>query len=136
MRRFSPATAVEEEVQVLDEERVRDQVSVAEELVYAGHREPALVAAGAALEGAIRLAGAPVAGGGASAGALLEALLAYGAIGDAEHEQLFETLAARDRVMHGFAPDDCEIADENRLTGVLEIAIRLLEPARVSDNPN
>jgi hypothetical protein len=138
MRRFSLVTAQEPEfeVQVLDEDRVRDQLSVAEELVYVGHREPALVAAGAAVEGAIRLAAGTVAGPTASAGALLEALLAFDALDDCEHQQMFEVLAARDRVTRGFAPEDPKIADPKRLAGVLGIAIRLLEPSadRQSEN--
>jgi pimeloyl-ACP methyl ester carboxylesterase len=138
MRRFSLVTAEEPEfeVQVLDEDRVRDQLSVAEELVYVGHREPALVAAGAALEGAIRLAAGAVAGPTASAGALLEALLAFRALDDREHEQVFEVLAARDRVTRGFAPRDPRVSDPKRLTDVLGIAIRLLEPSpgRQSEN--
>jgi hypothetical protein len=79
MRRFSVATTLSDpgpQAAILDEERVRDQLSAAEELVYSGHREPALVAAGVAVEGAIRLAGGPMAGHRASAAALLEALLA------------------------------------------------------------
>src|SRR2546423_4882938 len=69
---------------ILSEESVRDQLSAAEELVYVGHKEPALVAARAALEGALRCRASGLAGPTASAGALLEALLAGGATGGAE----------------------------------------------------
>ena len=36
-------------LEVLSEDRVRDQLSAAEELVYVGHEEPAVLATGAAL---------------------------------------------------------------------------------------
>jgi hypothetical protein len=138
MRRFSLVTAEEPEfqVQVLDEDRIRDQLSVAEELVYVGHREPALVAAGAAVEGAIRLAAGSVAGPTASAGALLEALLAFQALSDCEHEQVSELLIARNRVTRGFAPEDPQVADQDRLAAVLRIAIRLLEPTAERQSEN
>src|SRR3954468_16686435 len=90
---------------ILSEESIRDQLSAAEELVYVGHKEPALVAAGVALEGALRFGAGRIAGPTASAGALLEALLAMAAIDDYEHEVLIDALAARDRLVHGYAPD-------------------------------
>jgi hypothetical protein len=113
---------------VLSEESVRDQLSAAEELVYVGHREPALVAAGAALEGALRLGAGALAGPTASAAALLEALLAIGALDSDEHELLFEALAARDRLIHGYAPQCFETTHPERIWKVLQIAVRLLEP--------
>jgi hypothetical protein len=116
------------DVAVLGEESVRDQISAAEELVYVGHREPALVAAGAALEGALRLGAGALAGANASAGALLEALLAMGALESREHELLFEALAARDRLMHGYSPECFEATRPDRIWSVLQIAVRLLEP--------
>jgi uncharacterized protein YutE (UPF0331/DUF86 family) len=131
MRRFSVAITPPypgPEAAILDEERVRDQLSAAEELVYSGHREPALVAAGVAVEGAIRLAGGPMAGHRASPAALLEALVAYQALDDREQEQLTAALAARDRLVQGYAPPDPALADPRRVTAVLELAIRLLEP--------
>jgi hypothetical protein len=131
MRRFSVATTLSDpgpQAAILDEERVRDQLSAAEELVYSGHREPALVAAGVAVEGAIRLAGGPMAGHRASAPALLEALLAYQALDDLERELLAAALDARDRLVQGYAPSDAALADPRRVTAVLELAIRLLEP--------
>src|SRR5436190_16955104 len=85
---------------LLSEESIRDQLSAAEELVYVGHKEPALVAAGAALEGALRFGAGGIAGPTASAGALLEALLAMGAVDDYEHGILIDALAARDRLIH------------------------------------
>jgi hypothetical protein len=115
---------------VLDEDRVRDQVSAAEELMYVGHREPALVAAGAALEGALRVTACSFAGDTASHGALLEALLSVRAIDDYEYEILIDALGARDRLIHGFAPWNPDIASPERVSRVLEIAIRLLEPRR------
>jgi hypothetical protein len=122
-----PSEALFED-EVLDEERVRDQLSAAEELMYVGHREPALLAAGVALEGAIRLRAGSLAGHSASAGALLEALLCYDAVGECDYDLLYETLAARDRLVHGFAPRNIEAASRDRVMDVLAIVIRLLEP--------
>jgi uncharacterized protein YutE (UPF0331/DUF86 family) len=127
MRRFSLA-GTGFDTGILSEESVRDQVSAAEELVYVGHREPALVAAGAALEGALRVGAADLAGPTASAGALLEALLAMGALDESEQELVFDALAARDRLVHGYAPERLDATDPDKIMGVLQIAIRLLEP--------
>jgi hypothetical protein len=112
--------------EILSESRVRDQLSAAEELAYVGHREPALVAAGAALEGALRLSAGGVAGHGASAAALLEALLALQALDDLEYDVLYEALEARDRLVRGYAPEE-GAADPQRIDDVLTIVIRLLE---------
>ena len=125
----SPATTPSPAVlaaELLSENRVRDQLSAAEELVYVGHREPALVAAGAALEGALRLSAGGVAGPGASAGALLEALLALRSLDDREYDVLYEALAARDRLVRGYAPEE-GAADPERIEEVLAIVVRLLE---------
>jgi hypothetical protein len=113
---------------ILSEESVRDQLSAAEELVYVGHKEPALVAAGAALEGALRFGAARIAGPTASAGALLEALLAAGAINDEEHGVVIDALEARDRLIHGYTPERSEATDPERIWLVLQVAVRLLEP--------
>src|SRR4051794_8091859 len=112
--------------EILSENRVRDQLSAAEELVYVGHREPALVAAGAALEGALRLSAGGVAGPGASAAALLEALLALRALDDREYDVLYGALEARDRLVRGYAPEQ-GAADPERIERVLAIVVRLLE---------
>src|SRR3954469_11648251 len=121
-------------VELLGEHRVRDQLSAAEELLYVGHREPALVAAGAALEGTLRLSAGGVAGPGASAAALLEALLALRALDDREYELLYEALEARDRLVRGYAPDCDEAAHRDRIEAVLAVVVRLLEelPSRAS----
>src|SRR3954470_19502310 len=113
-------------VELLGEHRVRDQLSAAEELLYVGHREPALVAAGAALEGALRLSAGGVAGPGASAAALLEALLALRALDDREYDVLYEALEARDRLVRGYAPDH-GASEPERIDEVLAIVVRLLE---------
>jgi hypothetical protein len=120
--------------EVLDEDLVRDQLSAAEELIYVGHREPALVAAGAALEGTLRLSAGGVAGPGASAAALLEALLALRALDDYEYELLYEALEARDRLVRGYAPDCDDTAHRERIEAVLAVVVRLLEelPSRAS----
>ena len=114
---------------ILSEESVRDQLSAAEELVYVGHKEPALVAAGAALEGALRFGAARIAGPTASAGALLEALLARGAIDPDEQEIAIDALKARDRLIHGYTPERSDATDPERIWLVLQVAVRLLEPA-------
>jgi hypothetical protein len=115
--------------EILSETRVRDQLSAAEELVYVGHRDPALVAAGAALEGALRLRAGGVAGPGASAAALLEALLALRALDDREYDVLYEALEARDRLVCGYAPE-AGASEPERIDEVLAIVIRLLEGCR------
>jgi hypothetical protein len=114
-------------VDVLSEDRVRDQLSAAEELHYVGHTEPSLLATGAALEGALRLTAGQVAGYEASAGALLEALHAKGWIDDPEHELLHRVLTARDRLVHGYAPDYGVAVDADGTRATLCIVVRLLE---------
>ena len=115
----------------LPEDYVRDQLSAAEELLFTGHREPALVAAGAGVEGALRLVGGRAAGEEASAGALLEALLAAGAIDELENELVFSVLCTRDRLVHGFVP--LHPAGPDVVLRVVAIALRLLEPATVRE---
>jgi hypothetical protein len=112
---------------VLSEDRVRDQLSAAEELLYVGHAEPSLLATGAALEGALRLTGGQAAGYEASAGALLEALHAKGWIDDPEHELLHRVLTARDRLVHGYAPDYSSAVSPDGTRATLCIVVRLLE---------
>ena len=118
---------------ILPEDYVRDQLSAAEELLFTGHREPALVAAGAGVEGALRLVGRAAAGEEASAGALLEALLAAGAIDELENELVFSVLCARDRLVHGFVPLQIHAAGPEVVLRVVGIALRLLEPATVRE---
>jgi hypothetical protein len=112
---------------ILSEESVRDQLSAAEELCYIGHQEPALVAAGAALEGALRRRGSALAGERASVGALLEALLSTGVLRDHEYEVVAVTLDARDRLAHGYAPLLAEATDPDLIRAVLALTHRLLE---------
>src|SRR4051812_44799955 len=90
---------------LLDEERVRDQLSAAEELQYVGHSGPAMIAAGAALAGVLRLCGGPLAYESASGAALLEAMLAAAVLSDRQHELLFRLYNAHQRFTLGFAPD-------------------------------
>lgn len=121
---------------VLSEESVRDQLSAAEELVYVGHKEPAVVATGAALEGALRVRAGAIAGEMASAPALLEALLATGAIDDDERELVLDALAARDRLIHGYTPEHADSTDSDRIWCTLQVAVRLLEqPMRTAALP-
>jgi hypothetical protein len=121
------------EAEVLGEDLVRDQLSAAEELIYVGYREPALVAAGAALEGALRLSAGGVAGPTASAAALLEALLAMRMLRDTEYDLLYEALEARDRLVRGYAPEDDAVVRPDRIRSVLVIVVRLLEPLSASE---
>jgi uncharacterized protein YutE (UPF0331/DUF86 family) len=86
------------------------------------------VAAGAALEGALRFGAARFAGLTASAPALLEVLLAAEAIDEREYEVALEALDARDRLVHGYTPDCAEVTDPERIRLVLQVAVRLLEP--------
>lgn len=118
---------------ILPEDYVRDQLSAAEELLFTGHREPALVAAGAGVEGALRLAAGSLAGEDASAGALLEALLAAGTIDERENELVFSVLCARDRLIHGFVPVHLHAIGPQTVIRVVAIALRLLEPATMRD---
>jgi hypothetical protein len=114
---------------MLSEESVRDQLSAAEELLYVGHKEPAVVATGAALEGALRVGAARFAGPTASARALLEALLAIDAIDDDEREMILDALEARDRLIHGYTPEHADATDPDRIWCSLQLAVRLLEPS-------
>jgi hypothetical protein len=112
---------------VLDEERVRDQLSAAEELHYVGHAEPAVIAAGSALAGVLRLCGASFAGSAASGGALLEGLLANGVVSDSEHELLFRLLRAHGRFNLGYAPDFDATLSPCETSAALALMLRLLE---------
>jgi hypothetical protein len=120
--------APELEPSPLDEERVRDQLGAAEELHHLGHAEPALVAAGAALTGVLRLRASRLAGHLASDRALLEALLATGSLSAADHDVLHRLLRAYRRLTRGYAPDrDAALA--RRETGsALAMMVHMLEP--------
>jgi hypothetical protein len=115
---------------LLDEERVRDQLSAAEELHHLGHAEPAVVAAGAALAGVLRLRAGFLLDHSASCGALLEELHATGAVSVTSREILCRLLRVHDRLTRGYAPDrDAGLA---RLeTGcALATIVQMLEPLR------
>jgi hypothetical protein len=127
MRRLS-GVGRDHDAGILSEESVRDQLSAAEELLYVGHREPALVAAGAALEGALRFRAAHVAGPSASAAALVEALMATGALDEEEREAILGTLAERDRLVRGYIPEHADAAHPVRVSAAVAVAVRLLEP--------
>jgi hypothetical protein len=112
---------------LLDEERVRDQLSAAEELHFVGHAEPAMIAAGAALGGVLRLRGGPLAGAAASGGALLEALLANGVVSECQHELLYRLLRAHDRLTVGYEPDQYVSLDPAETAQALALMVQLLE---------
>jgi hypothetical protein len=112
----------------LDEERVRDQLSAAEELHHVGHAEPALVAAGAALAGALRLRVGPIVGHSASRGALLEGLHATGAVSVTEHEILYRLLHVHDRLAHGYVPDGDAALSARETDFALATIVQMLEP--------
>jgi hypothetical protein len=112
---------------LLDEERVRNQLSAAEELHYVGHTEPTLIAAGAALAGVLRLRGGPLAGNSASGGALLEALLATRTLSAADHELLYRLLRAHHSLTHGYAPDPDAALAQSETSDALALMVRLLE---------
>jgi hypothetical protein len=111
---------------LLAEEQIRDQLSAAEELLYLGYREPALVAVGAALESALRRWGCATAGSDASIGALLDALVAARTVSGNDHELLARTIEARDRLIRGYAVDG-DITSRLSIAGVAGIVVRLLE---------
>lgn len=139
---------LEADYALLDEEQVRDQVAAAEQLIYLGHAYPALVGAGAAIRGALRLRCHALACSAAlrlrckpdatgSAEDLLEALWRRGDVADIEHERLRRALAAGDHVNHGFAPADLAAAAPERIQAALHIVLRLLEnlPETADDEP-
>jgi hypothetical protein len=113
--------------QLLDEQRVRDQLSAAEELAYFGHAEPAIVAAGAALEGALRLSsGGPP---DAQVASILADLRAAHVLDAAEQDLIVALLAARDRLIHGWHPNARQLDTRRNLHIAFGIVARLLEPA-------
>jgi uncharacterized protein YutE (UPF0331/DUF86 family) len=124
---FAKNGAAQAQGVVLHEDRVRDQLSAAEELIFLGHREAALVAAGAALEGALRLRAAALAGSSASAPALLEAVLATGEVSASEFDLLLDALKARDQLVSGYALLDHSIVEPDRIGPLIAVVIRLLE---------
>ena len=112
---------------MLDEERVRDQLSAAEELAFVGHAEPAMIAAGGALGGVLRLRGGPLAGAEASGGALLEALLANAVVSDCEHELLYRLMRAHRMLTTGYAPDYDAALSPMETAQALALMVHLLE---------
>src|SRR3954468_10314257 len=90
-------------LRLLDEARIRDQLSAAEELAYVGHEEPAVVAAGAALEGALRLScGGPV---DRQLTSILGELEDAEVLDSSEVELATVLIDARDHLIHGWEPD-------------------------------
>jgi hypothetical protein len=124
----STGEAPDREPSLLDQERVRDQISAAEELHHLGHAEPALVAAGAALAGALRLRAGALVGRSASRGALLEALHATGVVSVSEHEMLARLLRVHDRLMRGYAPDRGTTLARSETGAALATIVHLVEP--------
>jgi DNA-binding CsgD family transcriptional regulator len=110
---------------VLPEDYVRDQLSAAEELVFTGHREPAVVAAGAGIEGAVRLSSRE-SDSSLSANELLESLQASGVVDRGEAAELGRVLAARDYLIHGLVPG-AEAVPQPDVMQAVAIALRLLE---------
>jgi hypothetical protein len=117
---------------LLDEGRVRDQLSAAEELHYLGHAEPALVAAGAALAGVLRLRAGLLVGHSASCGVLLEALHATGALSVSEYELLCRLLRVHDRLTQGYAPDRSAAVATDETGSALAMMVNMLERLHVS----
>jgi hypothetical protein len=120
--------APQAEPELLDEERVRDQLGAAEELYHLGHAEPALVAAGAALAGALRLRAGPLLDHSASCQALLERLHATGAVSAAEHEILCRLQRVHERLTHGYAPGRDAAFARCETGSALETIVQMLEP--------
>jgi hypothetical protein len=120
------------EPSLLDDGRVRDQLSAAEELHYLGHAEPALVAAGAALAGLLRLRAGHIAGHSASCGALLAAVHATGALSVSEYELLCRLLRVCDRLTRGYAPDRFAALATDETGSALAMMVNMLERPDVS----
>jgi hypothetical protein len=112
---------------LLDEGRVRDQLSAAEELHYLGHAEPALVAAGAALAGVLRLRAGLLVGHSASCGALLAAVHATGALSVSEYELLCRLFRVHDRLTRGYAPDRFAALATDETGSALALMVNMLE---------
>src|SRR4051794_17062691 len=110
-----------------DEERVRHQISAAEELRYLGHAEPALVAAGAALAGLLRLRGGFLAGYSASCAALLEALLATGQVSTSEHDVLYRLLQVHELLTRGYAPGSSVVLGPEETESAVATMVSVLE---------
>lgn len=111
-------------------------LSAAEELHYIGHTEPALITAGAALAGVLRLRAGRVAGRTASGEALLEVLLAQGVLDPADHELLSRVLRAHYRLARGYVPDGDAALTPDETADALAVIVRVVEPADVgSINP-
>jgi hypothetical protein len=135
--RTSLASALEEAPEVepflLDEERVRDQLSAAEELHYLGHAEPAMIAGGAALAGMLRLRAGVHVSHSASCGALLEALLAAGELSVSDHELLYRLCRAHDRLSRGYAPDRGAALDPGETGSALATMVNMLEWLHITE---
>jgi hypothetical protein len=129
MRRLVLATADTTPAPVpglLTEEQVRDQLSAAEELLFVGHGEPALLAAGAALVGTLRLRAALR---GAESGApAIDLLQAERTIGPDERRLLERALEAGERLASGFAPIHAGDTTQARIERITAAICRLLEP--------
>jgi hypothetical protein len=75
----------------------------------------------------LRLRGGPLAGHGATSPALLEALLAAGAVTDPEHELLYRLLRAHHRLTHGYAPESDAALTPAETAGALALMVHMLE---------
>jgi hypothetical protein len=125
------------ELELLDEERVRDQLCAAEELHHIGHAEPAVIAAGATLAGVLRLRAGLGMGRSASCGALLEALLATGTLSPSDHEILYRLLHAHDQLTRGYAPHPDAALGRRERDAALAILVHMVErlPPGTGDVP-
>ena len=107
MSRFSLSPRANRiEVDVLNEDRVRDQLSAAEGLIYIRTREPAASSGGAALEGALRLRGGRWRTTPPRRARYSRRSSPPVRSTTSEHELLYRILTVRDRLMHGYAPGD------------------------------
>jgi hypothetical protein len=114
----APRTSGGPAAALLDPERVWDEISAAEEMLYLGHADAAAILAGAALEAALRLredaAGVPV-----------DQLVAALPIARRDRARAERAISARDRLIRGYA----EQPDEGRTREVAALAARLLSEA-------
>lgn len=95
-----------------------------------GHAEPAMIAAGAALAGVLRLRAGFLVNHSASCGALLEALHATGALSASEYEILYRLLRVYERLTRGYAPDRGAAFGMDETGSALAMMVNMLERLR------
>lgn len=114
---------LEPELRPLGEERVRDLLGAAEELHYLGSGEPAVVAAGAALGGVLRLRAGHLVRPSASVAEML------GAVSPSGHTTLHRLLRSHDRLVRGYLPEPADVLSATETDTALATIVDMLEEA-------